>query len=125
LIDRQKRLKYDHKTTSSSDPFYRYAQWVKEQKIQQEQQTRKKQKDFLKKKAFLKESKLYYPYMIALYLISIGLMGLSVLVLIGCAFAILKYHIFMFFFLLPFICGAAYVLKITLDGYKKYKAIFS
>jgi curved DNA-binding protein CbpA len=125
LMDRQKRFAYDQKNKTTADPFYFYARWAQEQQARQEAEARRRQKDFLRKKEQIRESKLYYPYMMALYMTSMVLMGLSVLVLVACAFVILKYHVFMFFFLLPFICGAAYVLKVTLDGYRKYKALFS
>ena len=124
-MDRQKRYVYDQKNKATTDPFHFYARWAQEQQARQEAETRRRQKEFLRKKEQIRESKLYYPYMMVLYMTSMVLISLCLLVLVACAFVIMKYHIFMFFFLLPFICGAAYVLKITLDGYRKYKALFS
>jgi hypothetical protein len=125
LIDQDTRAAYDRKIQVASDPFYAFNRWVHEQKAQQEEEAKRKASDFLKKKAKIKESKMYYPYMILLYLCTITIVGISLLILLVCAFAIFWYHIFMFFFLLPFICLAAYILKVTLDEYKKYKALFS
>ncbi len=124
LIDRQKRLAYDHKMEATADPFRRYAVWVQEQKARQEADARKRYQEFIRKREEVQNSRLYYPYMITLYLGAILLMSVSILVLVVCAFFIVQYHVFMFFFLLPFICGAAYVLKFTLVRYRKYKAFF-
>lgn len=124
LMNRQKRFVYDQESKSTSDPFYRYAAWAKEQQARQEAEARRRHQDFLRRKKYIQDSRMYYPYMVVLYIAAIGLIGLSLLVLIGCAFVIFQYHIFMFFFLLPFICVAAYVLKFTLIQYKKYKALF-
>ncbi len=124
LIDKQTRIAYDHKSKATADPFHKYASWVQQQHEKQQAEARRRQEEFLRKKKFLKESKMYYPYMIALYLGTITLIGISLLVLLVCAVAIVWYHVFMFFFMLPFICIAAYVLKYTLDEYKKYKALF-
>jgi curved DNA-binding protein CbpA len=126
LMDRQKRFTFDQsqKAKASTDPFHRYATWVQEQQAKQQAEAKRKYQDFLRQKKRIQDSKMYYPYMVALYLAAITLIGLSLLVLIGCAFVIFQYHIFMFFFLLPFICVAAYILKFTLIQYKKYKELF-
>ncbi len=125
LMDRQKRFVYDQKNKVSSDPFHQYSRWVEEQKARQEAEARRRYQDLLRKKEKIKASKMYYPYMVALYICTMAIVGMCLLILIACAFAVFWYHIFMFFFMLPFICMAAYVLKITLDEYKKYKALFS
>jgi hypothetical protein len=125
LIDRKKRIEYDQKIQVTKNPFYTYTHWVNEQKLRQEAEVQRKYKEFLEKKERIRQSKMYYPYMILLYVCTISLVGLSLLVLIVCAFVIFRYHLLMFFFLLPFICVAAYVLKVTLDEYKKYKALFN
>ncbi len=125
LIDQKKRIAYEQKKEAAKDPFNKYTNWVQEQKIKREEEARIKYKEFLDKKERIRQSKLYYPYMIILYVCTIGLVGLALLVLVACAFVIFKYHILLFFMLLPFICVAAYVLKVTLDEYKKYKALFN
>lgn len=129
LIDRQQRFAYDQKNrataTASSDPFYRYSAWAEEQKARQEAEARRKEREFLRRKEHLKESKMYYPYMVLLYMVMIFLICVSLGALLVCAFAIVWYHVFMFFFLLPFICLAVYILKFTVDEYRKYKALFA
>lgn len=129
LIDRQQRFVYDQKNkaaaSASEDPFRRYAAWAEEQKARQEAQARREEREFLRRKAQLKESKMYYPYMVLVYMVMIFLICVSLAALVICAFAIVWYHIFMFFFLLPFICLAAYILKFTIDEYRKYKALFA
>lgn len=125
LMDRSKRFVYDQKRQQTEDPYVQYARWANEQKARLEAETLRKHRAYLKKKEELRKSKMYYPYMVTLYMVSMLLMGLSVLILGACAFAIMRYHVFMFFFLLPFICGAAYVFKITLDSYRKHRAYLS
>ncbi len=124
LIDRQQRFAYDQKFRTPKDSFQEYASWIQAQHKRQEEENRKHHQEFLRRKKQLKESKLYYPYMVLLYISTIVLVSISLLVLVVCAFAIVWYHVLMFFFMLPFICLAAYVLKVTLDEYKKYKALF-
>ncbi|HVD97766.1 MAG TPA: DnaJ domain-containing protein [Cytophagaceae bacterium] len=124
LMDRRQRIIYDQKSKTAEDPFKRYADWVQQQHARQQEEARRKHMEFLRKKKQLKESKLYYPYMIALYVSTITLVSLCLIVLVACAVVIFRYHVFMFFFLLPFICVAAYVLKVTLDEYRKYRALF-
>jgi hypothetical protein len=128
LSDRQKRLVYDQKTrytTTSTDPYANYAYWSRMQREKQEEEARRKHREFLKRKKEIQESRMYYPYMIALYIGCMILMGGALVILLGCAFAIIQYHFFLLFFLLPLICGAAYVLKFTIDRYRRYKALFA
>lgn len=125
LMDKRKRYLYDQNVTVPKDPYHNYSQWAKEQQARQEAEERRRYAAFMRRKEEIRTSKLYYPYMATMYIICITMMGLSVLVLAAGAIAIVRYHIFMFFFLLPFICGAAAVLKITLDAFKKYKALFA
>jgi hypothetical protein len=125
LIDRQKRFVYDQKNNATTDPFHHYARWAQEQQAKQEAESKRRYYNFLRKKEQIRASKMYYPYMITLYVCTIVLVGISLFILVACAFAIVWYHVFMFFFMLPFICLASYILKITLDEYKKYKALFS
>jgi len=124
LTDRKKRITYDQQTKASSDPYYTYMRWEMEQKARQEEEAKIKYDEFLKKREKIRASKMYYLYLIALYFCTFFLTGTSVLMLVACVFAIVWYHIFMFFFMLPFICLAVFLLKITLDEYKKYRAYF-
>ncbi len=124
LIDQKKRLRYDQQTYVRSDPYYAYNRWLQEQQMRQEAEIRSKHEEFAKRKESIKKSKLYYPYMIILYFCTITVISISLLILIGCAFTIVNYHILMFFFMMPFICLATWLLKLTLDEYKKYKAFF-
>ena len=124
LIDRQKRIVYDQKVNATADPYNSYRRRMREQEAREEIKAQKKHNEFIKKKEKIKTSKMYYPYMALFYICTLFFIGLSVLTLGACIFAILWYHVLLFFFVLPFICVAIFVLKITLDEYKEYKALF-
>ena len=124
LVDRRKRFDFDQKRKATIDPFYTHKRWEEEQKAIQEELDIKAYKEFLKKKERIKESGMYYPYMILFYVCTTLLIGFSFLILAGCAFTIVKYHVLMLLFMMPFICLAAILLRFTLDEYKKYRALF-
>lgn len=124
LIDQEKRFKYDQKTKTTTDPFIYYKQKLEALKARREEEDRKRYQEFLKTRDKIKGSKFYYPYKISFYFGALILMVLSILILGSCLFAIVQYHFFMFFFLLPFICGAAFLLRFTILRYRKYRAFF-
>ena len=124
LIDKEKRFAYDQKRTATKNPYDKYESWLNAQKEKQEKAEKRKYQDFIRRKEDLRRSKLYYPYKIALHFVSIFLSGICLSVLLFCAIAIIKFHVLLFFFLLPFICVAAFVLKYTIDSYRTYRALF-
>ena len=124
LMDRQKRVVYDEKIKTTADPYYSYTRWAEEQLEKEREEAQKRQEEFLKRKEKIRQSKMYYPYLAVLYISTGVLLSTAVLILVACVVAIVWYHVFMFFFMLPFICLAAVVLKITLVEYKKYRALF-
>jgi hypothetical protein len=125
LIDPLKRIAYDQKATAPLDPYTTYKQRMQEQQAREAAEAQKKYEEFIKQKKKIRESKMYYPYMALLYISTFFFVGISVFILLACVYAIVWYHVFMFFFVLPFICVAVFVLKITLDEFKKYKGLFS
>jgi len=124
LIDKNSRFQYDQKHKQPTNPYQNYEEWLKKQQAKREAEEKLKQRAFNRRKEELRKSKMYYPYMVILYFVSMAVIATCIIVLIICAFLIVRYHIFMFFFLLPFICVAAYVFKVTLDAYRKHRALF-
>ncbi len=125
LMDGKKRSDYDRSIKVASDPYYSYNRRVKEREEKDAKEAQKRYNDFLNKKEKIRGSTFYYPYKIILFSTAVFLIGLCLSILVACIFAIVWYHLFMFFFLLPFICLAAYLLKVTIDEFKKYRAFFS
>ena len=124
LIDRQRRLAYDQKAGVRSDPYYSYNRKREEQRAYDEAESIRKKIEFEKRKETIRNSKLFYPYMLLLYFCTTVLIFFSVMILIGCAFTIIKYHVLMFLFMMPFISLSAWLFKSTLDEYKKYRLFF-
>jgi Flp pilus assembly protein TadB len=108
-----------------SDPLHSYQDWVARQRERQAQEARRKYQDQLKRKEEIRKSKLFYPYVVGLYVVSIAILAGCTAILIGCAVIMIKMSLFMFFFLLPFICVALYVLKFTYDKFKEERQLFA
>lgn len=124
LIDYEARKKYDREAGVRSDPYYDYNRWLAEKKAFLEAEELRKKVLFDERREAIQNSKWYYPFLFILYFSTFFLVSFSVLIFIGCAFTIFKFHVLMFLVMMPFICLGAWLLKLTLDEYKKYKALF-
>jgi hypothetical protein len=121
LTDVFSKQQYDRQRRAQ-DPLQSYQEWAREQRLRQERAARQQYIDQLAKREHIRKSKMYYPYIAGIYIISLVVLSFCLAILLGCAFLILKYSFFMFFFLLPFICVAAYVLKFTFVKFKEERA---
>ena len=118
LTDKNRRFFYDQKVKTAQDHFYTYQEWANQQRVRKEQEAKMRYQAYMKRKKKIQSSKFYYTYMMSFYLSTLFFISMSLFVLTFCAFLIFKHNIFWFFFLLPFICVAAYVFKYTLDKFK-------
>lgn len=125
LIDKHQRILYDQQFKPKEDYNRAYNEWLQLQKQQQEYERFRRYQEKLRTQAMMQRSQWYKLYVMGIYYGTILFLTLCIAGLGLSGYIMIKTHFIFLFILLPLICADIYVMKLTIDAYKKYRDFIS
>jgi curved DNA-binding protein CbpA len=128
LIDLDKRQRYNLRfhngTGSQSSNLDSYSDWLKAQRAKAEYEAKLRYYEFLQNREKFRQSKYYKLAILITHVARIVCFLFAAAIIAVCLFLIVDLHFMLFFCLLPFMCGAVFLIKWTNQWYQETRRYF-